>query len=402
MGGRAAAARAAARARRATGPRWPSPPPRASGRRREPAPAAGVDLRRLPAASGRTRRPRRSTSAPSTRFSGPTGTRRDSILPVLQAIQARYRYLPEAALRRVCETSDIVAGADRRRRVLLRAVPADADRRAHHPRLRGHGVPRVGRGRGPHRDPALPRHGDGCDTDPTGTFTVERVACIGSCSLAPVITIDDQIYGHLTALSVAGVARRVRRARPDRARQRTRHAPQARPGRRAARPVTAARRRRSRSGSASARAAARAARTRCTRRSRTRSRPSAAAPRSRPSAAAGCATTSRWSRWSPGGRRALYGNVEPRRRAQRSCGGTCGRAACCARSARSAHDAAGAARRRSRVDADHRRARSIRRPTSSKQVRVVLENCGEVDPLSLDEYRQRDGMRALETVPDDA
>ncbi|MDO8836769.1 MAG: NAD(P)H-dependent oxidoreductase subunit E, partial [Vicinamibacterales bacterium] len=36
-----------------------------------------------------------------------TGTRRDAILPVLQAIQARYRFLPEAALRRVCEASDI-------------------------------------------------------------------------------------------------------------------------------------------------------------------------------------------------------------------------------------------------------------------------------------------------------
>ena len=31
----------------------------------------------------------------------------DSILPVLQAIQSRYRYLPEAALRRVCETSEM-------------------------------------------------------------------------------------------------------------------------------------------------------------------------------------------------------------------------------------------------------------------------------------------------------
>jgi NADH-quinone oxidoreductase subunit F len=31
-----------------------------------------------------------------------------------------------------------------------------------------------------------------------------------------------------------------------------------------------------------------------------------------------------------------------------------------------------------------------------KQVRIVLENCGQIDPLSLDDYRARDGMRALE------
>jgi NADH-quinone oxidoreductase subunit F len=36
-------------------------------------------------------------------------------------------------------------------------------------------------------------------------------------------------------------------------------------------------------------------------------------------------------------------------------------------------------------------------PYVSKQVRIVLENCGEVDPLSLEDYRQREGMRALET-----
>ena len=45
------------------------------------------------------------------------------------------------------------------------------------------------------------------DTDPSGQFTVERVACIGSCSLAPVMTIDEKIYGRLTALSGAGVLR---------------------------------------------------------------------------------------------------------------------------------------------------------------------------------------------------
>ena len=31
-----------------------------------------------------------------------------------------------------------------------------------------------------------------------------------------------------------------------------------------------------------------------------------------------------------------------------------------------------------------------------KQVRVVLENCGEIDPLSLEDYRRREGMSALE------
>jgi NADH-quinone oxidoreductase subunit E len=29
-------------------------------------------------------------------------------------------------------------------------------------------------------------------------YTVETVACLGACVLAPVITINDQVYGHVT------------------------------------------------------------------------------------------------------------------------------------------------------------------------------------------------------------
>jgi (2Fe-2S) ferredoxin len=37
-------------------------------------------------------------------------------------------------------------------------------------------------------------------------------------------------------------------------------------------------------------------------------------------------------------------------------------------------------------------------PYTAKQVRIVLENCGEVEPLSLDDYRAREGFRALQAV----
>ena len=35
-------------------------------------------------------------------------------------------------------------------------------------------------------------------------------------------------------------------------------------------------------------------------------------------------------------------------------------------------------------------------PYTARQVRIVLENCGEIDPLSLHDYRAREGFRALE------
>lgn len=35
------------------------------------------------------------------------GRRKDAVIPILQALQEHYRYLPEPALRRVCEISEI-------------------------------------------------------------------------------------------------------------------------------------------------------------------------------------------------------------------------------------------------------------------------------------------------------
>lgn len=36
------------------------------------------------------------------------------------------------------------------------------------------------------------------ETTPDGKFTVENVACLGCCSLAPVVMIDDKTFGRLT------------------------------------------------------------------------------------------------------------------------------------------------------------------------------------------------------------
>ena len=35
------------------------------------------------------------------------------------------------------------------------------------------------------------------DTSPDGLFTVHQVRCIGACSLAPVIKVDEEVYGRL-------------------------------------------------------------------------------------------------------------------------------------------------------------------------------------------------------------
>lgn len=48
-------------------------------------------------------------------------------------------------------------------------------------------------------------------TTQDGLFTLNTVACIGCCSLAPVINIDENTHGRLTPASVRKLLRKVRR-----------------------------------------------------------------------------------------------------------------------------------------------------------------------------------------------
>lgn len=47
--------------------------------------------------------------------------------------------------------------------------------------------------------------GPGEDTTEDFLFTLVEVACLGCCSLAPVIMIDDQTYGKLTPDAIPGI-----------------------------------------------------------------------------------------------------------------------------------------------------------------------------------------------------
>jgi NADH-quinone oxidoreductase subunit E len=46
------------------------------------------------------------------------------------------------------------------------------------------------------------------DTTKDGLFTIMEVACLGCCSLAPVIMIDDNTYGKLTPDSVVDILKK--------------------------------------------------------------------------------------------------------------------------------------------------------------------------------------------------
>ncbi|GAU78136.1 NAD(P)H-dependent oxidoreductase subunit E [Fusibacter sp. 3D3] len=43
------------------------------------------------------------------------------------------------------------------------------------------------------------------ETTPDGLFTMNDVRCIGACGLAPVVMVNDKVFGHVKASDVAGI-----------------------------------------------------------------------------------------------------------------------------------------------------------------------------------------------------
>ena len=131
------------------------------------------------------------------------GRKREHVIAILQAIQVHYRYLPEEALRKVCDDSEITP-AD------ITGVSTFYNQFRHHPVGKHivkvcHGTACHIKGAGRITD-ALRTHlniPDDDDTDPDGLFTLEKIACLGCCTLAPVVQIDDVVYGHLKPDTVA-------------------------------------------------------------------------------------------------------------------------------------------------------------------------------------------------------
>jgi NADH:ubiquinone oxidoreductase subunit F (NADH-binding)/NADH:ubiquinone oxidoreductase subunit E/Pyruvate/2-oxoacid:ferredoxin oxidoreductase delta subunit len=122
----------------------------------------------------------------------------DKVIPILQAIQQEFNYLPEPALRRVCETTDIKPSN-------IHGISTFYSQF----RLTkvGKHIIKVCVGTACHVKGAMLVYDafrrslnlkDGEDTDAQGLFTIEKVACLGCCTLAPVVQIDDATYGHVS------------------------------------------------------------------------------------------------------------------------------------------------------------------------------------------------------------
>ena len=130
------------------------------------------------------------------------GTEPSALIPILQEIQSRFRYLPEQALQCVCSMTDIS-------RSRITGVSTFYNRFRHTPVGRHtiqvcHGTACHIKG-APAVTDAIKRYleiEEESDTDTDRMFTVEKVACFGCCILAPVVKIGDIYYDHVTRQGV--------------------------------------------------------------------------------------------------------------------------------------------------------------------------------------------------------
>jgi len=126
-------------------------------------------------------------------------------IPILLAIQAEFNYLPEIALRRISESTEISAS---------RIAGISTFYNSFRLEPAGKHIIKVCVGTACHvkgavqvfdafkRELHIEENGN---TDAGKLFTVEKVACLGCCTIAPVVQIDEVTYGHVSTEKVGEI-----------------------------------------------------------------------------------------------------------------------------------------------------------------------------------------------------
>ena len=133
------------------------------------------------------------------------GITKKSLIPILQAIQKEYNYLPEDILRLVADKTEIslaeiIGVASFYSQFRLQPV-------GEHMIKVCVGTACHVKGAGQVYD-AFRRElklAEGEETEESGRYTLEQVACLGCCTLAPVVQIDETTYGHVASDQVGQV-----------------------------------------------------------------------------------------------------------------------------------------------------------------------------------------------------
>jgi NADH-quinone oxidoreductase subunit E len=130
--------------------------------------------------------------------------KRENIIPILQKVQEEYSYLPDDLMQEIADFTHVPPGdvyGVATFYAQFRFTPAGENMisvcrgTACHVR----GAPRIFE----ELQDQLGLEGEGTTED--NQYTLETVACVGCCALAPVITINEEVYGDLTKQKVGKI-----------------------------------------------------------------------------------------------------------------------------------------------------------------------------------------------------
>jgi len=126
-----------------------------------------------------------------------TGREKDKVIEILQEVQKRLNYLPSEALKHICKVTDITPGQ-------ISGVSTFYSQFRHLPA--GEHTVKICSGTACHVKGAplisdafkrVLKITDEINASPDNLFSIEEVACLGCCTLAPVVQIDGKTYGHV-------------------------------------------------------------------------------------------------------------------------------------------------------------------------------------------------------------
>ncbi|MBN1107518.1 MAG: NAD(P)H-dependent oxidoreductase subunit E [Bacteroidales bacterium] len=133
------------------------------------------------------------------------GREKDKVIPVLQELQKRLNYIPSEALKEICRLTEITPGQ-------ISGVSTFYSQFRHIPA--GKHIIKICAGTACHvkgsgliteafrRELKLD---ETTSTSADGLFSIEEVACLGCCTLAPVVQIDGKTYGHVKSTQAAEI-----------------------------------------------------------------------------------------------------------------------------------------------------------------------------------------------------
>ena len=131
-----------------------------------------------------------------------TGREKDKVILILQEVQKKLNYLPSEALKYICKVTEITPGQ-------ISGVSTFYSQFRHIPTGK-HNI-KICAGTACHVKGAplisdafkrVLKITDQITTSPDNLFSIEEVACLGCCTLAPVVQIDGKTYGHVKPTQV--------------------------------------------------------------------------------------------------------------------------------------------------------------------------------------------------------